>query len=44
MLTTLIFGTFMGAVSKYLCPPTVEQAKELRTYSTFGMDPAIFKQ
>jgi hypothetical protein len=44
MLTTLIFGTFMGAMSKFLCPPTVEQAKELKTYETFGTDPAILKK
>lgn len=38
MLTTLIFGTFMGRVQILLCPPTDKDRKELRAYSQIGAD------
>ena len=38
MLTTLIFGTFMGRVQILLCPPTDKDKKELRAYSHIGAD------
>ena len=38
MLTTLIFGTFMGRVQILLCPPTDKDRKELKAYSQIGAD------
>lgn len=47
MLSTLIFGTFMGRVQILLCPPTEEDKKELRAYSQIGTDAlrlSVFKK
>ena len=47
MMSTLIFGTFMGRVQILLCPPTAEDKKELRAYSQIGTDAlrlSVFKK
>jgi len=38
MMSTLIFGNFMGRVSTLLCPPTAKDKAELRSYSQIGAD------